>query len=158
MSSELILNWGEHDSSLKKILLSATLSLRIFDEDLTKLKLEQSDTADFIRNFLNTDKRNTLQIVVRNAEPFRSDSPRLMRLLATYTQNMTVIACPPHLAALSDSLFIVDDRHALVRFHKDGARSKVILDSAEQCAPYVHRFDEILREGGEQVSASTLGL
>lgn len=158
MDSELIMNWGEHDSSLQKILLLATRALRIFDEDLSRLKLETPDAVDFLSSLLNADTRHTLQIVVRNAEPFRRYSPRLMKLLATHAHNMSVVECPPHLASLSDSLFIVDNAHALVRFHKDSARSKVIVDSAEQCAPYIQRFGEILSEGGERVSASALGL
>lgn len=158
MNSELIMNWGDHDHSLRTILGLATLSLRIFDEDLTKLKLEQAENAEHLRRFLGTDRQHVLRIAVRNAEPFRRDSPRLMSLLTLFPQNMIVHECPPHLASLNDSLVIADDRHALVRFHKDGVRSKAIIENTEQCAPYVHRFEDILKEGGEQVCASTLGL
>ena len=45
MNSELITNWGHHDQSLRKILELATQSLRIFDEDLSKLKIEQTVNA-----------------------------------------------------------------------------------------------------------------
>lgn len=158
MNSELIMNWGEHEQSLRKILELATRSLRIFDEDLSKLKLEHPENAELLRGFLGTDRRHILHIVVRNAEPLRRGSPRLMSLLALFPQNMIVHACPPHLASLSDSLVIADDRHALIRFHKDSARSRAIIDDAEQCTPYVHRFEDILNEGGEQVCATTLGL
>lgn len=158
MNSELILSWGEHDQSLRKILELATQSLRIFDEDLSKLKLERTDNAELLRRFLGTDRQHILRIAVRNAEPFRRDSPRLMSLLTLFPQNMIVHACPAHLASLSDSLVIADDRHGLVRFHKDGARSKTIIDDAEQCKPYVNRFEDILKEGGEQICASILGL
>lgn len=158
MSSELLTTWGEHDSFLHKILLLATQSLRVFDDDLTKLKLERSDNADVLRQFLGADRGNRLQIVVKNAEPLRRESPRLMKLLALYPQNLIILECPPHLASLDDSLFIADDKHALIRFHKDHARAKVIIDSAEECRPYAHRYDEILKEGGEQISATTLGL
>ena len=52
MNSELIMNWGHHDQSLQKILELATQSLRIFDEDLSKLKLEQTENAELLRRFL----------------------------------------------------------------------------------------------------------
>jgi hypothetical protein len=55
-------------------------------------------------------------------------------------------------------LFIADDRHALIRFHKDNERAKVIIDNAKECQPYIYRFEEIFNEGGEQISATTLGL
>jgi len=158
MNSELITYWSEHDSSLRKLLALAEKTLCIFDEDLSKLKLESAENAEELRRFLAADEHNSLRIVLRNAEPFRRSSPRLMKLLATYPLRMTILECPEHLASLADSLLIADDTHALVRFNKDHARAKVIINNAEECIPYVHRFEEILKEGGEQVSATTLGL
>ena len=158
MSTELITYWAEHDSSLRKLLALTEQTLRIFDEDLTKLKLESAENTEVLRRLLAADDRNNLCIVLKNAEPLRRNSPRLMKLLAAYPLRMTVLECPEHLASLGDSLFIADDRHALVRFNKDHARAKVIIDNAEECMPYVHRFEEIQKEGGEQVCATTLGL
>jgi len=158
MSSELITNWGEHDASLKKILALASNSLCVFDGDLSKLKLGRSDTIELLRQFLNNGRENGLRIVLQNMEALRRDNPRLMELLADRPRNMSILECPPHLAELKDSMVIADERHALIRIHKDHARSRVILDSAEDCAPYVKRFEEILNEGGEPVGATTLGL
>lgn len=158
MSQELITNWGEHDSSLQKILALASTRLSIFDEDLSKLKLERPGNTDILHRFLSSDRQHLLRIVLKNAEPLRRDSPRLMKLLATFPQNMRVFECPPHLASLNDSLLIADDRHALIRFHKDNIRSKLLSDMPEECRPYVHRFEEIMKEGGEQICATTLGL
>lgn len=158
MNSELITSWAEHDSSLLKILELASQTLCIFDADLSKLRLERPANVELLRRFLSSDKQHRLRIAVKNAEPFRRDSPRLMKLLAIYTQSMTMIECPPQLAPLNDSMCIADDRHALIRFHTDNARAKTIFDNFEECAPYVQRFEDILKEGGEQVCASTLGL
>jgi hypothetical protein len=158
MSAELITSWSEHDSSLQRILHLAAQSLCIFDDDLARLKLERPDNAALLRALLAAGGERTLQIVLKNPDPLRRASPRLMQMLATYPQCMTVIECPPHVAALADSLFIVDRRHALVRFSRDYPRCKAIIDDAVQCAPYVHRFAQIIDEGGEQISATTLGL
>lgn len=158
MSTELTTHWSEHDASLLTILRLLSESLTIFDEDLTKLHLEQPDNIEILRKFLADGKRNLVRIVLKNAEPFRRNSPRLFKLLGTYPEQMNVVQCPEHLLSLNDALFIVDEKHALVRFHKDNARSRVIIDDSEACAPYVLRFGEISREGGESVSATTLGL
>lgn len=158
MSAELITSWSEHDRALQRILLLAAQTIRVCDDDLARLNLERSDTAELLRGFLAAGGQRSLQIVLRNAEPLRRVSPRLMKLLATYPQHMTIIESPPQVASLSDSLFIVDDRHALVRFSKDYPRAGIIIDDAAECAPYVQRFAEIINEGGEQISATTLGL
>ena len=158
MSTELTTHWSEHDASLQTILRLLSVSLSIFDEDLTRLRLEDPENAEALRKFLAERKRNLVQIVVKNAEPFRRNSPRLFKLLATYPDQMSIVQCPEHLFSLNDALFIVDSRHALVRFHKDNARARVIIDDAEACAPYAQRFFEITGEGGESVNATTLGL
>lgn len=158
MSTELTTHWSEHDASLETILRSLAVSLSIFDEDLTRLRLERPENVELLRRFLADSTRNRVRIVLKNAEPLRCRSPRLFKLLATYPDQMTVVQCPEHLHSLNDALFVVNGAHALIRFHKDNARSRVIIDDVEACAPYVQRFDDIINEGGEPVSATTLGL
>ena len=158
MPPQLITHWTDHDLALTQILARARRSLHIFDRDLLKLRLESPAHAETLRRLLAGDQHQRIQIVVRDAGPLRRDCPRLMRLLATYPQRMLVCETPAHLAELSDAMVIVDDSHALVRFHQDHARAKLISDDPIACAPYIKRFAEILGEGGEPVSATTLGL
>ena len=158
MSSKLITTWTEHDVALKNILLLAEKDLRIFDDDLVKLKLERHENAESIRRFLAAKQQNNVRIVVKNAELLRRDSPRLMKLLMSYPQQMSVVECPPHLASISNALCLAGDRHALVRIHQDHARARIIIDSAPDCTAYLHQFEEIFKEGGEPISATTLGL
>ena len=158
MTPRLITSWTDHDNYLQKILLLATRSIRIFDENLSRLGLENPENEFFLRRFLATDRQNTLQIVIQDAQPFRRNSPRLMKLLSDYPEGMSVHECAPHLDTLGDSLFIADDRHALVRFHKEQVRSKAIIDNIAECRPYILRFSEILLEGTTPVSSTTLGL
>lgn len=158
MNPELIANWTDHDSYLQKVLLLATRTLRVFDEDLARLGLEKPENAFFLRRFLASDRHNCLTVVVRNADPFRRNSPRLMKLLSDFPNATTFYECAPQLAALNDATVLADGCHALIRFHKDHVRSKVLIDNANECRPYILRFEEILKEGGTLISATTLGL
>ena len=158
MNPQLLTNWSEHDDSLPKVLLLATRTLRVFDEDLTRLGLEKPENAFFLRRFLALNRQNTLVIVVRNPDPLRRNSPRLMKLLSDFPGVMTIHECAPHLVSLSDTMVLADHAHALIRFHKDHARSKVVIDNADECRPYILRFEEILKEGGTPISATPLGL
>ena len=158
MSSELITSWAEHDVALQKLLLLASNTLRIFDDDLVKLKLENRENADSVQRFLAASQSNRVWIVLKNADPLRCQSPRLMRLLKNYPQQMSVVEGPPHLASFNNSLCLADDRNALVRIHRDHARARIIIDSAPECTPYVQQFEAIHGEGGEPISATTLGL
>ena len=158
MRSELITSWTEHDVAVQKVLLLASKTLRIFDDDLSKLKLESRENAESLQRFLTASQNNRLCIVLKNAEPLRRDSPRLMKLLKSYPQQMSVVECPPHLASFNSSLCLADERNALVRIHQDHARARIIIDSAQECAPYAQQFEAIRAEGGEPISTTTLGL
>ena len=158
MNSGLITCWADHDLALREVVSRASMSLRIYDEDLSRLQLEQPEISEILRRYLISRDSDILQIIVRNAGPFKRNSPRLMNLLSDYPERMCVYESPEGLAMLNDAFLIADDKHALIRFHKDNVRSKLILDTPEECQPYVNRFQEILNEGGEQISATTLGL
>lgn len=158
MDSELITNWTDHDHSLRKVLLLATRTIRIFDEDLSKLGLERPENASFLRRFLGADIHHTLTIILKNPEPLLRNSPRLMNLLAEFSHGMKVVECAPQLASLNDSMLLADDNHALVRFSNGQARSRVIIENEDECRPYILRFEEILKEGGTPISATILGL
>ena len=127
MSTELTTHWSEHDAALATILRSLTTSLLVFDEDLVRLGLERPENVEILRRFLVAGTRNRIRIVVKNAAPLRSHSPRLFQMLATYPEQMTVVQCPQHLHSLNDALFIVNETHALIRFHRDNARSRAIF-------------------------------
>jgi len=158
MTAKLITTWAEHESAVQEILALATHTLCVFDENLAALKLERPDRLAALRRLLSSSPQHTLQIVVRDASLLQRDNPQLMQLLAAYSHNLKISECPPHLAALSDSLILADGLHALVRFHKDHARAKAIISDTEECAPYATRFTEILQEGGTPQSSTLLGL
>lgn len=158
MPSKLITTWGEYESAVQEILALATHTLRIFDENLSTLKLDRPGRIATLREFLNANPKHSLQIAVQDAERLRLNSPRLMALLVTYSHNLQIIECPPHLTTLSDSLILADGKHGVLRFHKAQARGKVIIDDIEECAPYLHRYEQILAEGGTPVIGRALGL
>ena len=158
MSSKLMTTWAEHDAACADILGRAQKSLCIFDKDLSCLKLENPANASLLRQFLATDPRHQLQIVLRDAQALLRNSPRLLKLMIDYPQNMIVFERSADLATLNDALLMVDGIHALVRFHQEQVRSKIIIDDSQQCRPYLQRFSDILNEGGERISPTPLGL
>jgi hypothetical protein len=158
MNQGLITHWSEYRDAVQKVLLAATRSIRIFDPDLTRLGLESRENAFSLRCFLTAAPYNTLQIVLRNAKPFRNDSPRLFQLLVDFPHTVEVGECAPQLLKLTDAMVLADDCHALVRIHEDYARSRVVIDDVAACRPYLTRFDEILKAGRTSISATTLGL
>ncbi|MDR1275094.1 MAG: hypothetical protein LBL72_01695 [Candidatus Accumulibacter sp.] len=158
MSSRLITHWTDYASALREILPSLSRNLRIFDEDLSHTDLESPAHSETLRRFLGANRNNVCEIILRNPSPFRNDSPRLMAILGLYSERLRVFECPAQILTLHDNILLVDEKCALIRIHKDHARSKVILDDAEECRPYAERFNEILAECSTRIYPTTLGL
>lgn len=159
MSSRLITTWSGYDGAVQEILDLSTATLEIFDEDLAPLKLERPERIAVLRSLLAArEYRQRLTIVVQKPEFVRQYSPQLMSLLTVYAPALTITQSPPHLDTLKDSLLIADRRHTLIRFHRDHARARLIIDDVHECTPHLKRFEEIVAAGGEPLSSSTLGL
>ena len=99
-----------------------------------------------------------MRIALRNTAPLQQRQPLLQRLLTTYSHNSAVQQTPEQLSHLRDSMILVDDAHALIRFDRDQPRSKLLIDEPEEVMPYRRRFEEIWAEGGTPVGTTTLGL
>jgi hypothetical protein len=158
MARELITSWTDYQTAVDRLLAIACQTICIYDEDLTALNLESTNRLVSIKRILQTGHEDALRIAVRNATPIRQQHPKFQQLLSTYCHLAKTQETPAQLAHLRDSMVIVDDKHALIRFERDLPRSKLLVDEADELRPYLIRFREIWSEGGEGLTTSTLGL
>ncbi|MCL2345087.1 MAG: hypothetical protein FWC58_04450 [Desulfobulbus sp.] len=159
MTRELMTSWNDYRAAVDRLLAVASEKIAIYDDDLAHLRLGSRDNLDHLQRLLMTGHGMALRIVVRDAEPLRrQQEPGLLKLLATYGHRAAALQTPEHLARLRDNMLIVDDRHALIRFDRDQARSKLLLDEADEVRAYSKRFEDLWTEGGEVISATALGL
>ncbi len=158
MSRELITSWSDYRAAIDRLLALASEKISIYDEDLVNLSFTSRSRLDRLQQILGTGHGLALRIIVRNAAPLQRQEPGLLKLLSIYGHRAVAQQTPEHLAHLRDSMLIVDDRHALIRFDREQARSKLLLDAADELRPYINRFEEIWAEGGEGISTTTLGL
>lgn len=158
MARELITSWTDYQTAIDRLLAIAGHKICIHDEDLATLKLESATRLLEIRRILQAGHGDVLQVAVRNATPIRQQHPLFRNLLATCSHLAEVRETPPQLAHLRDSMILVDDRHALIRFERDLPRSKLLIDETDELRPYLTRFKEIWSEGGESIASTTLGL
>lgn len=158
MAGELITSWGDYQAAIDRLLPLASQKISIYDEDLGQFKLESADRRNELQRLLQANRGTAVHIALRNADPLRQRQPRLLGLLATYGQQATARQTPAQLAHLRDSMLLVDDRHALIRFDREQPRSKLLIDAADELAPYLTRYREIWSEGGETIGSVTLGL
>lgn len=157
-SERLLTSWSEYETAVGQLLPTAENAIAIFDRDLASLRLEKPGHHQALADFLRRAPNVRLRIAVQSAQAIRTHSPRLMQLLQTFAHRFQLVEVPPHLARLSDSMLLIDDASAVVRFHHDHPRSKEILADEDACSPYGKRFEDIWAEGGTPISATTLGL
>ena len=158
MARELITSWTDYQMALDRLLAIACHKISIYDEDLITLKLESAPRLLHIKRVLQAGQDDALQIAVRNAGPVRQKNPLLLNQLTTFGHRASAHETPPQLAHLRDSMILVDDKHALIRFERDMPRSKLLIDEIDELRPYLARFREIWSEGGENIASTALGL
>jgi hypothetical protein len=158
MARELITSWTDYQMALDRLLAIACHKISIYDEDLVTLKLESAPRLLHIKRVLLAGQDDALQIAVRNAGPVRQKNPLLLNQLTTFGHRASARETPPQLAHLRDSMILVDDKHALIRFERDMPRSKLLIDEIDEIRPYLARFREIWSEGGENITSTALGL
>lgn len=159
MARELITSWGDYQTAIDRLLSIAVRKIAIYDEDLGLLRLDSPSRRNELKRVLHGGASASLiRVAVRNAEPVRQEQPLLMNLLADFGHCLFARQTPPQLAHLRDTIILIDDTHGLIRFERDQARSKLLLDEAEELKPYFSRFEEIWADSAETISTTTLGL
>ena len=154
----IILGERNYVTALDIVIASAQLELLIFDQDFTRGDYASLNRFDLMAQFLNKNDLTKLTIVLQNTDYFIQYCPRLFGLLKNYGHKMVVYETNDTAKVAKDCFVIADKRHYLRRFHIDQARFKYALDDVEECANLSMRFDELLDETTEAVSATKLGL
>jgi hypothetical protein len=154
----IIIGEKEYTAALDLIIARAENDLLIFDQDLSRGDYASLQRFGLIQGFLNKNATTKLTIILQSAEFFTTLCPRLFELLETYGHKITVYQTNDAAKVAKDCFVIADKRHYLRRFHIDQARFKFAFDDEVETANLLMRFDELLEETSETVSATKLGL
>ena len=154
----IILGERNYEAALDSVIVKAKNELLIFDQDFERGDYASQQRFEQLHTFLSTDKLSKLTIILQNTEHFIQHCPRLFELLTLYSHKMVVFETNDNAKLAKDCFVIADKRHYLRRFHIDQARFKYALNDAGECANLGTRFDELLDETTEAVSATKLGL
>ena len=158
MTRELITHWTDYQAAIDQLLAMPCRKLCIYDEDLVKIRLDDKKRLENLQHLLQSAQPGSVRIALRNAEPFRRTQTHLIQLFAVHSHIITIQETSQQLNNLRDSMILLDDQHGLIRFDRDQARSKILIDESDELRPYLQRFEEIWKEPGEVVSTTSLGL
>jgi hypothetical protein len=158
MATEIHTTFEAFRAAFDQILALARHELCIFDDDLAQLGLEQAARMAELQRLLTGNPKARARIALKRTDHLTRDHPRLVQLMKYHGHLMEARQIPDTLQRLRDSLVIVDQRCALVRFDWEHPRSRLILEDDVETAPYLKRFEAIWAEGGHVFSPTPLGL
>lgn len=157
MPAQMLTSHGELDAAIDTLLKTADAALDVFDHDLSWLSLERPQRIAELERILR-ERSHRVRIIVQDGSRLSARSPRLMRLFETHAHHFELVQAPDRLGELRDSMLIADNRNALVRFHRDQPRGKLIEDDPDEVRGYAMRFAEVVDEGGHPLSPRVAGL
>jgi uncharacterized protein (DUF2384 family) len=135
-----------------------TQRILVFDRDLADTGWNSAQRADNIKAFLRRSRHAQLRVIVHDTRFLEQACPRLLALARVYGHAMSVWRTGADARGASDALLIVDERHALHRYHADQPRATLLTWMPQAVRPLVDRFEEIWATGEPAISGTTLGL
>ncbi len=154
----IILGERNYVAALDIVIANAENELLIFDQDLQRGDYAGTKRFELLAAFLSKNDLSKLTIILQDNEHFIQHCPRLFGLLKNYGHKMVVYETNDNAKIAKDCFVIADKQHYVRRFHIDQARFKYALNELEECTNLGMRFDELLDETAEAVSATKLGL
>ena len=154
----LLTSEAEYHQACDTVLARAKHELLIFDRDLRKLQLDDKHRLESLVTFLTTDHLRRIRLVLHDPEPLHRETPRLMQLIARFSQSINVRQSPDNLRNLADTHLLADDACGVRRFHIDQPRSALVLDDPAYIHPWRQRFEELWGLSHPCLQINTTGL
>ncbi len=145
-------------SAIDLLLEQAGDELRIFDPDLSALRLNSPARIERLERFLFASRARRLYIVVHDTEHLTRYCPRTMSLLARFAHAIQVYRTGEEIRMLQDSFLVIDSKHYLRRPVARFSRGALGLHDETEALAMRGRFMEIWAASLPGVTATTLGL
>ena len=158
IADRIIMGERNYAAALDLVIAQAENHLLIFDQDFSKGDYVSLKRFALIQGFLTKNAQSQLTIILQNAQFFMLNCPRLFELLTVYAHKMRVYETNDFAKIAKDCFVIADKKHYCRRFHIDQARFKFALNDVETSASLLLRYDELLAETAEAISAIKLRL
>lgn len=145
-------------AAIERLLEQPGRELRIFDPDLSALRLNEPARVERLARFLVASPTRRLYIVVHKTEYLARQCPRMMSLLARLSHVIQVQRTGEEIQELQDAFLVLDASHFVRRPVAQFFRGALGLGDPAEGQAMRGRFAEIWAASYPAVSATTLGL
>ena len=149
---------AEFRAALDAVIAAATQEIRVFDDKLGRMMLDERERAEALAAFLAASPLRRLHIVLHDPQPAETHMPRLRNLIRRFPNAVEVRESSGEYKHVADCCLLADSTHGALRFHRDHARGKLLLNAPDEIRPWWQRFDELWRSGTPCLAPTQVGL
>ena len=149
---------ADFQQAVDRLLAAPGREMRIFDPDLSALRLNTAQRVEQFRQFLAASRTRRLYIAVHDPDHLTKYCPRMMALLARFAHAIQVNCTHEEIRNLQDSFLVIDQAHYLRRPVALQFRGALGLHDDTEALAMRARFMEIWSASFPGVASTTLGL
>lgn len=145
-------------AAVERLLEQPGRELRIFDPDLSSLRLNDPARIERLERFLLASRTRRIYIAVHNSDHLTRQCPRMMSLVARFAHAIQVHKTTEEIRELQDAFLVLDSMHYVRRPVAQFFRGAIGLGDENEGLAMRSRFMEIWAASLPGVSATTVGL
>jgi len=149
---------GGWQEAIDKLVAREGRELRIFDPDLTSLRLNTVESIALLEGFLQSSRTRRLFFAAHDTEHLTRRCPRMMGLLARYAHAIQVNRTHEEIRSIQDSFLVLDAGHYVRRPVAAFFRGAAGFEDDSEGLAMRSRFLEIWAASFPAVSSTTVGL
>jgi hypothetical protein len=149
---------GEFQQAVDRLLEQPGRELRIFEPDLTALRLNSPARIAQLDRFLRESRTRRIQIAVHRTDHLTRYCPRMLELLKLFSHAIQVNRTHEEISGLQDALMVLDAQHYLRRPVAGFYRGALGLNDEAEALAMRARFLEIWSASFPGVASTTVGL
>jgi len=152
-------SWSGYRSAMLEMIGQAHSTLLVSDPDLSETGFESSAGIEALTALLQRSAQPlAIRILLKDATHLEQRCPRVLGLLARFSQRMEV-KLASDVRAVPDAPFATaDGLHLVTRFHYERARGKHCTDDPQSTSVHVAQFETLWASGETGPNGVQLGL
>ena len=145
-------------AAVERLLEQPGRELRIFDPDLSALRVNDPGRIERLAGFLGASRTRRIYIALHNTDHVTRQCPRMMSLLARFSHAIQIHRTQDEIREVQDAFLVLDAVHYVRRPVAQFFRGAIGLGDENEGLAMRGRFMEIWAASFPAVSATTAGL
>lgn len=149
---------SDFQQAVDRLLTQPGRELRVFDPDLTSMRLNDPQRIELLHQFLLASRTRRIYIAVHQSDWLTGRCPRMMRLLARFSHAIQINRTQEEIRDIQDSFLVLDARHYVRRPVAALFRGAIGIEDEAEALAMRTRFLEIWAASFPGASSTTVGL